>query len=69
MVKVINVDPSGKVRLSRKALLAPDEGTAPRDPRPVPDGPIDGGGGHHDRGGFRDRGRGGRDRDRGPRRH
>ena len=40
MVKVINVDPSGKVRLSRKALLAPDEGTAPRDPRPVPDGPI-----------------------------
>jgi predicted RNA-binding protein with RPS1 domain len=35
MVKVINVDPSGKVRLSRKALLAPDEGTQPRDPRPV----------------------------------
>jgi polyribonucleotide nucleotidyltransferase len=30
MVKVINIDPSGKVRLSRKALLAPDEGTAPR---------------------------------------
>ena len=29
-VKVINVDPSGKVRLSRKALLAPDEGTSPR---------------------------------------
>ena len=43
MVKVINVDPSGKVRLSRKALLAPDEGTAPRDPRPVHDGPPDGG--------------------------
>jgi polyribonucleotide nucleotidyltransferase len=39
MVKVINVDPSGKVRLSRKALLAPDEGTSPRDPRPVHDGP------------------------------
>ena len=38
MVKVINIDPSGKVRLSRKALLAPDEGTAPRDPRPVHDG-------------------------------
>jgi polyribonucleotide nucleotidyltransferase len=34
MVKVINIDPSGKVRLSRKALLAPDEGTAPREPRP-----------------------------------
>jgi polyribonucleotide nucleotidyltransferase len=58
MVKVINVDPSGKVRLSRKALLAPDEGTAPRDPRPVHDGPSDSGGGHrdrHDRGGRRDR--------------
>ena len=66
MVKVINVDPSGKVRLSRKALLAPDEGTSPRDPRPVPDGPIDGGDRprHHDRGD-----RGGRGRDRGPRRH
>jgi polyribonucleotide nucleotidyltransferase len=58
MVKVINIDPSGKVRLSRKALLGPDEGTAPRDPRPVPDGPIDGdshrehrGGGRGDRGG------------------
>jgi polyribonucleotide nucleotidyltransferase len=28
MVKVINIDPSGKIRLSRKALLAPEEGTA-----------------------------------------
>ena len=60
MVKVINVDPSGKVRLSRKALLAPDEGTAPRDPRPVHDGPAADGGGHghrdrHDRGGRCDR--------------
>ena len=26
MVKVINVDPSGKVRLSRKALLPPEPG-------------------------------------------
>jgi polyribonucleotide nucleotidyltransferase len=26
MVKVINIDPSGKIRLSRKALLQPDEG-------------------------------------------
>jgi polyribonucleotide nucleotidyltransferase len=67
MVKVINVDPSGKVRLSRKALLAPDEGTAPREPRPVPDGPIDDHGGHRDHG-RGDRG-GGRGRDRGPRRH
>jgi len=65
MVKVINIDPSGKVRLSRKALLAPDEGTAPRDPRPVPDGPIDDGGGRRE-GGFRDRG--GRGGDRGRRR-
>ena len=66
MVKVINIDPSGKVRLSRKALLGPDEGTSPREPRPVHDGPSDagdGGGREH---------RGGRDRDRGgrpPRRH
>jgi polyribonucleotide nucleotidyltransferase len=64
MVKVINIDPSGKVRLSRKALLGPDEGTAPREPRPVHDGPSDDGG-------RESRGRGG-DRDRGgrpPRRH
>ena len=26
MVKVINIDPSGKIRLSRKVLLSPDEG-------------------------------------------
>jgi polyribonucleotide nucleotidyltransferase len=64
---VINIDPSGKVRLSRKALLGPDEGTAPREPRPVHDtpegaehGPRDRDrgprGGHgHDRGGRRDR--------------
>ncbi len=63
MVKVINIDPSGKVRLSRKALLGPDEGTAPREPRPVHDGPSDGGDG-----GFRDRGRGDRG-GRPPRRH
>jgi polyribonucleotide nucleotidyltransferase len=60
MVKVINVDPSGKVRLSRKALLAPDEGTAPRDPRPVHDGPPP-----SDDRPRRDRDRGGRP----PRRH
>ncbi len=29
-VKVINIDPSGKVRLSRKVLLKEDEGTKPR---------------------------------------
>jgi polyribonucleotide nucleotidyltransferase len=64
MVKVINVDPSGKVRLSRKALLAPDEGTAPREPRPVHDGPSDDGGGRESRGG-----RGGDRGGRPPRRH
>ncbi len=65
MVKVINIDPSGKVRLSRKALLGPDEGTAPRDPRPVHDGPSEGDG-PRDHG----RDRGGRDRGgRPPRRH
>ena len=30
MVKVINIDPSGKIRLSRKALLAPEEAQAKR---------------------------------------
>ena len=48
MVKVINIDPSGKVRLSRKALLeGPDEGGeagappshAPREHAPRHDGP------------------------------
>jgi polyribonucleotide nucleotidyltransferase len=61
MVKVINVDPSGKVRLSRKALLAPDEGTSPRDPRPAHT-PGDGGDFRESRG---PRDRGGRP----PRRH
>jgi polyribonucleotide nucleotidyltransferase len=28
MVKVINIDPSGKIRLSRKALLQPEEAHA-----------------------------------------
>ena len=28
MVKVINIDPSGKIRLSRKVLLSPEEGAA-----------------------------------------
>jgi polyribonucleotide nucleotidyltransferase len=64
MVKVINIDPSGKVRLSRKVLLAPDEGTSPRDPRPVHDAPD--GDGPRDHGHRGPRGdRGGRP----PRRH
>jgi hypothetical protein len=35
MVKVINIDPTGKIRLSRKALLTEEgakEGTAPAAP-------------------------------------
>ena len=38
MVKVINVDPSGKIRLSRKALLQPQDagtGGGGGDPRPT----------------------------------
>jgi polyribonucleotide nucleotidyltransferase len=31
MVKVINIDPSGKIRLSRKALLQPEEGQTARE--------------------------------------
>ena len=68
-VKVIDIDPSGKIRLSRKALL----------PNPNPDAPVEeyrprshkdrnGGGRGEGRGGDRG-GRGGRDRDRGDRRH
>jgi len=59
MVKVIDVDRDGKIRLSRKALL------------PVPEGVTVGAGDreHHDRGRDRDRDRGrDRDRDRGRRR-
>jgi polyribonucleotide nucleotidyltransferase len=35
MVKVINIDPSGKIRLSRKALLQPEEGQQPRRREPA----------------------------------
>ena len=52
MVKVVDVDRDGKIRLSRRALLPQPEGYV---------APSGGGGG-------RDRDRGGRDRDRGPRR-
>jgi polyribonucleotide nucleotidyltransferase len=50
MVKVINIDPSGKIRLSRKALLPQPEG------EPQPQGQGDGGsggGGHRGGGGGR----------------
>jgi polyribonucleotide nucleotidyltransferase len=40
LVKVINIDPSGKVRLSRKALLERPEGMPPE---------PEGGGEHHHR--------------------
>jgi polyribonucleotide nucleotidyltransferase len=69
LVKVISIDPTGKIRLSRKALLAPDEATGPPpqaegDEAAAAAGPRESGG---PRG--RDRGdRGGRDRGRGPRR-
>ena len=68
MVKVINIDPSGKIRLSRKALIEPPEGGVP---------PSGEGGGHRAEGGERPRREGGRpeggrggyrgDRDRGDR--
>jgi polyribonucleotide nucleotidyltransferase len=74
MVKVINIDPSGKIRLSRKALIDPPEGGVPAGES----GAREGGerprreGGRHD-GGRHEGGRGGyrgdRDRDRGDRGH
>src|SRR5688572_28662851 len=69
-VKVINIDPSGKVRLSRKVLLKEGEGTTPKYPGAGEAHAASGGGGGDDRphrGGDRDRGPR-RDRDRGPRR-
>ena len=67
MVKVINIDPSGKVRLSRKVLLPEGEGTAPPPGSGGSSAPGGGpGSGGHDR--PRDHGRGG-DRGRPPRRH
>jgi polyribonucleotide nucleotidyltransferase len=73
LVKVINIYPTGKIRLSRKALLAPDEGTAP--PVSAGEGAVVGqeaagdGIGNRDGGERRHRDRGGRDRGpRGPRR-
>jgi polyribonucleotide nucleotidyltransferase len=63
-VKVINVDPSGKIRLSRKALLAPDEGTAPREGMGGGSTPPAGSEGGHESRGPREHGRG----DRRPRR-
>ena len=71
LVKVINIDPTGKIRLSRKALLPPDEGGAP--PATAGEGgqeavaaPREASGREGREGGHR--GGGGRDRGRGPRR-
>jgi polyribonucleotide nucleotidyltransferase len=74
LVKVVNIDPSGKIRLSRKALLTEAEGGQPQEAGAVAAG---GGGGEHrpregrehGGGGFRrdHRGGGGGGRDRGPR--
>jgi polyribonucleotide nucleotidyltransferase len=66
LVKVINIDPTGKIRLSRKALITPEEGGAP----PVSAGEEGAGaaaGGDRGDRPPRDRDRGQR-RDRGPRR-
>jgi polyribonucleotide nucleotidyltransferase len=83
LVKVINIDPTGKIRLSRKALLTPEEGTRPpqsgeggvageggEQAQEAGAGAAAGGGEGRREGGHRDRGpRGGRDRGpRGPRR-
>jgi polyribonucleotide nucleotidyltransferase len=81
LVKVINIDPTGKIRLSRKALIAPEEGQAPppasgeggeENGATAAAGAREGGnreGGNRE-GGNREGGghRGGRDRPRGPRR-
>ncbi len=58
LVKVVNIDPSGKIRLSRKALIEAPAGTEPT--------PGGSGGGHdeHRRGSERRPGGGDRDRDR-----
>jgi polyribonucleotide nucleotidyltransferase len=70
LVKVINIDPTGKIRLSRKALLPSEGGPPAAEPGAEVAAEAGGGGGErHDRG---DRPRGPRrdrgDRDRGPRR-
>ncbi|MEN6625757.1 MAG: polyribonucleotide nucleotidyltransferase [Candidatus Sumerlaeia bacterium] len=62
-VKVINVDPTGKVRLSRKAVLLEEQGVSPEEieaMRQASGGGERRGGDRGGRGG--DRGRGGRDR-------
>jgi polyribonucleotide nucleotidyltransferase len=62
LVKVINIDPTGKIRLSRKALISPEEGGAPPASSTDGGGDAPAGGDDRPRGPRRDRG------DRGPRR-
>jgi polyribonucleotide nucleotidyltransferase len=57
LVKVIEISPDGKIRLTRRGLIEGDEGYVP--PPPEPRGGRGGGGRPHgggDRGGYRDRG-------------
>jgi polyribonucleotide nucleotidyltransferase len=62
LVKVVNIDPSGKIRLSRKALLTDAEGGSPQ-PAPAEAGAGSGSGDRRPREHRGDRGdRGGRDR-------
>ena len=74
LVKVIDMDPSGKIRLSKKAAMAGGEGGEGGSSDDRPRRPAGGGGrpdGRNDRGGRGGGGRpsgGGRDRGRGPRR-
>jgi polyribonucleotide nucleotidyltransferase len=60
LVKVVNIDPSGKIRLSRKALIEAPEGVVVGEGSGGGHGPSGGHGGHG--------GEHRRDRDRGPRR-
>ncbi len=63
LVKVVNIDPSGKIRLSRKALLEAAEGGAPAaEGGGQPGGRPHGGGHDHGHRGDRDRGPRGGDR-------
>jgi polyribonucleotide nucleotidyltransferase len=62
LVKVINIDPTGKIRLSRKALISPEEGGAPPAEGGDAGSEAPAGGDDRPRGPRRDRG------DRGPRR-
>src|SRR5262249_20244741 len=55
LVKVINIDPTGKIRLSRKALLQPEGGAPGEAPAAGGGAPSGGGGERHGRHGH-DRG-------------